>query len=172
MPESSPSVPVTFARRTTIALLPVIVLAGCRWGPDEDQSEAVEEEQDADAALVKTAVESVERQAGTVTAVAREHIGLSTPLAALTAMHAAHLRLLSSDPARTSPSETVPSETVPEDSRTALASVRREEARLQAQLADLAISAVSGTLARALASMSASIAAHLVALPEVARGQA
>ena len=42
----------------------------------------------------------------------------------------------------------------------------------RALLADLASTAVSGTLARALASMSASIAQHLAVLPDIARGPA
>jgi hypothetical protein len=60
----------------------------------------------------------------------------------------------------------------PGSSRSALGAILRDEARLQTQLADLATSAVSGSLARALASMSASIAQHLAVLPEISRGPA
>ena len=169
MPESLPRDVVTFTRRTTVAALPLVALAGCRWGPEDDESPAVEQAQDADAALVTAAAQAITGAFFEVTIAAETHIGLASALAPLTAMHLAHLQLLNATvPARAplgAPAEP--------DSRSALAALRRDEARLQAQLADLATSAVSGPLARALASMSASIAQHLAALPEIAnRGPA
>jgi hypothetical protein len=166
VPESLPSDAVTFTRRTTVAAVPFIALAGCRWGPEEAASPAVEQAQDADADLVKTVAEAIAQTSALVSSVADEHIGLALSLAPLTAMHTEHLRVLSPNTLKAGqPSPTA-------DSRSALATIRRDEARLQTQLADLATSAVSGTLARALASMSASIAQHLAVLPEITRGPA
>ena len=159
---------MTFTRRTTVAALPLIALAGCRWGPEDDDSPAVEQAKDADADLVKTATEAIGRVADGLTAVAFQHVGLAAALEPLTTMHDAHLQLLTPNPA----SAALAPIASDESSRAALTRVRRDEARLQIQLADLATSAVSGTLARALASMSASIAQHLAVLPEIARGPA
>jgi hypothetical protein len=169
VPESPPSDAITFTRRTTVAALPLIALAGCRWGPEDDAPEEVEQAKDADADLVKTATQAIDNMAATVTVVADQHIGLAVALAPLNTMHAAHLQLLSPSAASAGLAPTLSEES----SRAAMARVRSEEARLQTQLADLATSAVSGTLARALASMSAAIAQHLAVLPEIAsRGPA
>lgn len=163
VPESLQRGVATFTRRTTIAALPLVALAGCRWGPEDENSPAEQQAQDADAGLVKAATEAIKLVAAAVTVVADEHIGLADALAPLSTMHAAHLKLLAPSTTRMSYSTTEGPLTSP----AALTKVRREEARLQTQLADLATSAVSGTLARALASMSASIAQHLAVLPEV-----
>jgi signal transduction histidine kinase len=154
---------VTLTRRATVAALPLIALTGCRWGPEEDAAPAVEQAKDADSELVKTAADAITRMSRSLTVVAEDHIGLAAALAPLTAMHDAHLRLLSSSP--TSPGRTPIGQ---ESSRAALARIRRDEARLQTVLAALAVAATSGPLARALASMSASIAQHLAVLPQIA----
>jgi hypothetical protein len=161
---------MTFTRRTTVAALPLIALAGCRWGPEDDAPEEVEQAKDADADLVKAAAEAITRVSLDVTGAAEDHIGLASALAPLSAMHLAHLRLLDVTVDVASMDTGEPDQP---DSRSALATIRRDEARLQIQLADLATSAVSGTLARALASMSAAIAQHLAVLPAIAsRGPA
>jgi len=163
VPESLPPGVVTFTRRTTVTALPLVALAGCQWGPEDEDSPAGEQAQDADAGLVKEATQAIANMAVTVTVVAEQHIGLAAALAPLSTMHAAHLELLSAG------TDSVGASTsrLGESSRAALAEVRGQESRLQTQLADLATSAVSGTLARALASMSASIAQHLAMLPEI-----
>lgn len=169
VPESLPSDAVTFTRRTTVAAVPFIALAGCRWGPEDDSSREVEQAQDADADLVKTAAEAITRVSLDLTSATEDHIGLASALAPLSAMHLAHLQVLDVTVEVSSIDTGEPDQP---DSRSALAAIRRDEARLQTQLADLATSAVSGTLARALASMSASIAQHLVVLPEIPQGPA
>lgn len=166
MPESLPSDAVTFTRRTTVAAVPFVALTACRWGPEDDTSPEVERAQDADADLVQAAAEAITRVSLDVTSAGEDHIGLTAALAPLSALHLAHLQVLDVRVEVTSIEPDQP------DSRSALAAIRRDEARLQTQLADLATSAVSGTLARALASMSASIAQHLAVLPEIARGPA
>lgn len=164
MPESLPPGVVTFTRRTTVAVLPLVALAGCRWGPEDDESPAEKQAQDADAGLVKAAAEAIARLNLEVSGAAEDHIGLASALAPLSAMHLAHLQLLDTTVDVASIDTGEPAQP---DSRSALTAIRRGEARLQTQLADLATSAESGTLARALASMSASIAQHLAVLPEI-----
>ena len=164
VPESLPPGVVTFTRRATVTALPLVALAGCRWGPEDDESPAVEQAQDADAALVKTAAEAITGLYLSVTETAEDHIGLASALAPLSVMHLAHMKLLDQTVDVASIDTGEPDQS---DSRSALVALRREESRLQTQLADLATSAVSGTLARALASMSASIAQHLAVLPEI-----
>jgi len=160
---------MTFTRRTTVAL-PLIALAGCRWGPEDDAPEEVEQARDADADLVKAAAEAITRVSLDVTGAAEDHLGIASALTPLSAMHLAHLQVLDVTVEVGSIDTGEPDQP---DSRSALATIRSEEARLQTQLADLATSAVSGTLARALASMSAAIAQHLAVLPEiVSRGPA
>lgn len=169
VPESLPSDAVTFTRRATLAAVPLLALAGCRWGPDEDSTPEVEQAQDADADLVKAAAEAITRLSLHLTSAAQDHIGLATALAPLSAMHLAHLLVLNATVEVPSIDTGEPDQP---DSRAALETIKRDETRLQTQLADLATSAVSGTLARALASMSASIAQHLAVLPEITRGPA
>ena len=169
MPESLPCDAVTLTRRTTVAAVPFLALAACRWGPEDEESPEVERAQDADAGLVATVATAITRVSLIVDAVTGQHIGLAAALAPLAAMHAAHLQVLAV-PVTTA--TIAPGELDGQNSRSALATIRLEEARLQTGIADLAATAVSGTLARALASMSASIAQHLAALPELARGPA
>ena len=169
VPESLPRDAVTFTRRSTVAAVPFVALAGCRWGPEDERSPEVEQAQDADAGLVRTAAEAITRVSLDVTSAAEDHIGLASALAPLSAIHLAHLQLLDVTVEVTSIDTGEPDQP---NGPSALAAIRLDEARLQTQLADLASTAVSGTLARALASMSASIAQHLAVLPELARGPA
>ena len=162
MPESLPRGVATLTRRTTFAALPLVALGGCRWGPEDEESPEVEQAQDADAGLVGAAVAAITGVSVTVSATAEAHRGLGLALAPFTAMHTAHLAALSPSTVTATPTS------VDSSSRAALAEVRRQELRLQTQLADLATSAISGTLARALASMSASVAQHVAVLPEIA----
>lgn len=147
--------------------MPLAAVAGCRWGPAEDDRVVTEQEQDADAALVDAAVIAIDTQLSRLTEVSRAHPGAAAALTGLVAAHQAHLRLLPAvEPGATA--SPTPGATTPPSaptSRAALARARAEETALQAQLATLAGSAVSGPLARALASMSASIAQFLASMP-------
>lgn len=169
VPESLPRDAVTFTRRTTVAAVPFIALTSCRWGPEDDASPEVEQAQDVDAGLVKTAAEAMTRVSLHLSSATEDHIGLAAALAPLSAMHLAHLQVLDETVDVASIDTGAPDQP---DSRSALTAIRRDEARLQTQLADLATTAVSGALARALASMSASIAQHLAVLPKITRGPA
>ena len=83
---------------------------------------------------------------------------------ALAARHAAHVEALDGEPfAGRSPAVSVggPAE--------ALRRVRAAEQQAQRRLADWSVAAESGALARLLASMSAAVAQHLVALPATVR---
>ncbi|QIX26258.1 hypothetical protein ncot_06300 [Nocardioides sp. JQ2195] len=157
-----PSHPVS--RRTTLAAAPLLLAAGCRWGPAEEA--ATPPEQDVaegvpDAEQVDAAVAAITEAQQFVSAVADKHIGLSGPLAELTALHTAHLGLL--EPHRTASPTTAPD--VPKASGVALDAVRRRETTLQATLSGLAADVSSGTLARTLAAMAAGVAQHRQVLP-------
>jgi hypothetical protein len=169
-------------RRATLAAAPLAVVAGCRWGPaEEDSPDLPAPEPDADAAAVHEAAEATRTVLDLVRRVAADHIGLSASLAGLVGMHTAHLALLEADPGPGDEADPEPGDEgdgeppadVPlPNARAALARVRADELALQATLARLALSASSGTFARALASMSAAVAQHVAVLPSVARGPA
>jgi hypothetical protein len=146
----------------------VLPLAGCRWGPADEVDGATEVEADADKALVDKAVAAIAHQVALVESVSRDHIGLAGALASVLAAHKAHFRVL----APADPLEVATNHAVGETARAGLAKVRRREIVLQAELAGFAADAVSGTLARALASMSASIAQHLAVFPTIEEGPA
>ena len=95
-----------------------------------------------------------------VTALARRHDSLRRPLAALVGVHEAHLEVLGPR----EPTDARPART--RNAADALSVVVKREQRHQRLLADHALSARSGRLARLLASMSAAIAQQLVLLPE------
>ena len=95
-----------------------------------------------------------------VSAASLAHIGLSTPLARLVALHAEHRALLGSGPAAA-----LPERSIPATSGATLSAVRRREQALQQTLVTLANEVSSGTLARTLASMAAGVAQHLRQLP-------
>jgi hypothetical protein len=155
-------------RRTALAAAPLAALAGCRWGPDEtEEPDRPAPRPDRDAQAVDAAAEAIRQALDQVQQAATDHVGLATALTGLVAMHTAHLELLDvdDDGARAS---TAPAPGAAQ----ALARVRATERELQATLAGLAQQADSGTFARALASMSASVAQHLAVLPAVPRGPA
>ena len=167
MPVSRPRPALRATRRTTIAAAPALALAGCRWGPAEDDPET-SPAPDADDSIVERARLAIRQQAARLQAHADRHVGLASALAPLIDAHVRHAELLATDPGEALSTFDEGHSTAAQ----ALRQVRREETALQSQLATLAQEADSGTLARALATMSASIAQHLVALPELAKGPA
>lgn len=119
--------------------------------------------EDPDAALVDEVLADLGELAGLVAAAAT-FAPLRASMRALTALHAAHLEALDGEPAAgKSPGVgfTGPAE--------ALRRVRAAEQRAQRRLADWSVASESGALARLLASMSAAVAQHLVALPATVR---
>ena len=166
MPRSVRPIAAPLTRRTALAAASALPLAGCRWGPADDVDGASEVGTDADEALINEAAAAVAAQLALVQSVSDENLGLAGALAPILAAHVAHASLL----APTDPVETGAATPVGESARAALARVRRRE--MQAELAGFAAEAVSGTLARALASMSASVAQHLAVFPTLGKGPA
>lgn len=155
------------SRRTTFAAAPILLLAGCRWGPAEQESESVEEKAPAripDDEQVDAAIAAIGTVEEYVSAVSAEHVDLADTLADLTSMHTAHLDLLA--PERPGGSADTPR--VPGRAKAALSAVRRKEQGLQTTLVELAAEVSSGTLARTLAAMAAGVAQHrqLLTAPE------
>lgn len=144
----------------------VVVLGGCRLGPDDEVAGASKEQRDADEALVATAVADLRAARDLADRTMRRHVGLSPAMTPLVTMHDAHLGLLGASAAA------LEATAVPGRSPKALARVRAAEQRLQRRLATHAAGATSGTLARALASMSAAVAQHVAVLPEPTGGPA
>jgi hypothetical protein len=119
--------------------------------------------EDPDAALVDEVLADLGELAALVSAAAR-FAPLRAPMRALAALHAAHLEALGGEAsAGKSPGVGFagPAE--------ALRRVRAAEQQAQRRLADWSVAAESGALARLLASMSAAVAQHLVALPATVR---
>ncbi len=165
-------------RRTTLVAAPLTALsaglAGCRWGPADDAGSTPSNRSDPapvddDTALAGTALAATAAVADLVTRVAARHRGLAGPLADVSLMHQAHADLLAEAGDAPEPSEPKP---VPGRGAVALALVLTEERRLQTTLATAAGRAASGGFARALASMSASVAQHRSALADRERGTA
>jgi len=95
----------------------------------------------------------------------------------LLALHRTHLRVLQSatEPPTSvsaSPTPTTSPTTEAPPGRPDVRRVRTHEAALRGQLADLALVATDGGLARLFATMSAGVAAHLSALPPLTPGRA
>ncbi len=160
MPLSSHSVP----RRTTLAAASLLTLAtglaGCRWGPADDDApqptgSAAPVRPDDDTALAATALAATLQVGDLVARVAARHRGLAGSLAETTLMHQAHADLLAE---AGEASEQAAPRPVPGRAATALALVLTEERVLQRMLAASAGGAASGSFARALASMSAAVA--------------
>lgn len=160
MPESRPPAALPATRRTAIAGAALLGLSGCRWGPADSASPS-EPEPDADAALITRAAGAIADVRRLVDLTRTGHLGLSGALVPLLTLHDSHLALLGADTAAAG------HPTVPGRSAAALARVRARERQLQEQLAALALEAVSGTFARALASMSAAVAQQLAVLPDL-----
>jgi hypothetical protein len=147
------------------ALAGVAVLAGCDLGSDDPDSAPAPPSgaEDPDAGLVEDVVDEVAATLLLVETLRRRHDSLRRPLGGLARVHDAHLEALGSSrqsgrrPPRTS------------NAGEAMAVLRARELRHQRLLADRAVAAQSGRLARLLASMSAAVAQQLVVVPEEGR---
>jgi hypothetical protein len=154
-------------RRTALggALAGVAVLAGCDLGdPGSDDPDSAPAPssgaEDPDAGLVDDVVDEVSATLLLVETLRRRHNSLRRSLGGLARVHEAHLKVLGSNgrsgrrPPRTG------------SAAEALAVLRTRELRHQRLLADRAVAAQSGRLARLLASMSAAVAQQLTVLAE------
>jgi hypothetical protein len=159
----SPAPVLRTSRRTTLggALAGVAILAGCDLGSDEPGSTPAPaaDPDDPDTGLVADVVDDLTATLAVVEAVRHRHGSLRRQLGELAKVHRAHLEALGSHerPDRSRPRAA--------DADGALALVRRREQRHQRLLADHAMQAQSGRLARLLASMSAAVAQQLAVLP-------
>jgi hypothetical protein len=158
----APASPIS--RRTTLggALVGVAALAGCDLGGSGPASSPTPPagSADPDAELVEAVKDDIVATSVLVDALGRRHGSLRRPLAELARVHEAHLEVLGSrEPTGERPPRT-------RSAAEALALLRKRELRHQRLLADHALSARSGRLARVLASMSAAIAQQLTLLPE------
>lgn len=113
-----------------------------------------------DATLVEQTRRDLGEAAVLLTAVTTRFPRLGSTLAGFAELHAAHREILGGP-------ETTPQGDVGDlaDARQALGWVRSRELRLQNRLADGAVAAGSGALARLLACMSAGVAQQLAVLP-------
>jgi hypothetical protein len=153
-------------RRTTLggALAGIAVLAGCDLGdigsddPDSAGSPAAGPD-DPDSGLVEDVVDDVVATKLLVEALRRRHHSLRQPLGELVRVHEAHLEVLGSS---SRSGRRVPPTSNAEE---ALAVLGARELRHQRLLANRAVAAQSGRLARLLASMSAAVSQQLILLP-------
>jgi hypothetical protein len=147
-------------RRTALGVVVAGALAtsGCDLGGSGEASAPAPSATaagDPDAALVDDVVTEVDELLALVTAAADRRPALAPALAPLAALHRAHRDALPArEPAATAPDVGGPARAVAEQ-------VLRREAQARERLADWAVAARSGGLARLLASMSAGVAAHL-----------
>ena len=159
----SPAPVLRASRRTTLggALAGVALLAGCDLGSDDPGSAPTPaaDPDDPDTSLVEEVVDDLVATLAIVEAVRHRHGSLRRQLGELAKVHRAHLEALGSKerPGRPGPRTA--------DADEALALVRRREQRQQRLLAEGAVQAQSGRLARLLASMSAAVAQQLAVLP-------
>lgn len=167
----SPAPALRTTRRTTLAgaLAGVAVLAGCDLGdPGSDDPASAPtpsadptDPDDPDAALVDDVVDDIVATQLLVESLRRRHDSLRRPLGELARVHDAHLAVLgSSEGSGSRPPRA-------RNSREALTLLRARELRHQRLLANHAVAAQSGRLARLLASMSAAVAQQQVALTEL-----
>lgn len=177
MPSSSPSLHLPVRRRTAITAAPVagalLATAGCRWGPEEDQTSdqaTPASDPDGDPQLVEQATQALTKASALVAATSTTHIGLSSPLTPLADLHRAHRDLLLSRDGAAPSEESPPA--VPGRSPKALKLVISTERTLQLTLATIAGQVASGDLARALASMSAGVAQAVTELAELKPSEA
>lgn len=141
------------------------LLAGCTLDPaDEDPAPgpATEPEPDADVVLLGTVLTALDGTAALVGAAAARHPRLAADLQPLADVHAAHRAVL--DEAAEVGTDAAGSPAVPGRPAPALDRVRRAETRLVRTLREATAAAQSGDLARALASMAASLTQHLTVL--------
>jgi hypothetical protein len=153
-------------RRTTLgtALLGVTALTGCDLGEpgseDPASSPLPQDSDDPDAGLVEAVLDDIVANSLLVDSLRRRHDSLRRPLAELGRVHAAHLEVLGGESRDASGRR-------PSAARTAsvaLAQLEKRELRHEQLLADRALEAQSGRLARLLASMSAAVAQQLAEL--------
>lgn len=147
-------------RRTAIggALAGAVALTGCdvdRPAGGPAPTRAPTEDADPDTTLVDTVVAELDELVELVTRVAAQRPLLAPALATFAHLHRAHRAVLPDREADvTTPRVTGSVEQV-------AGRLRQRELQAQRRLADWALAAESGALARLLASMSAGIAAHL-----------
>lgn len=158
-----PSQPLLTTRRAALGVVTVGVVAGCSGGGDDptgtpsgpDASSPTAPAVDADTALVTAVTRQLSRAEATVAQALRAAPRLRAELGPFRELHRAHLAALGDAPAAGRPAQGAG------DPR-GLAIT--EEHRLQRALADAAVRAESGALARLLASMSAAVAQRLAVL--------
>ncbi|GCD91853.1 hypothetical protein [Nocardioides sp. LS1] len=165
MPVTPPvETPLPASRRGAIAalLLGSGVLAGCDLDLSGDGSgdPSASGSADPDAALVDRALAEIDDLAALVAAVSAGFPGLRGRLAPWAALHDAHREVLG-DPTPSSSPAGAGSTPSFASANEALAEVRGREQRGQRRLADWAVAAESGSLARLLACMSAGVAQRL-----------
>lgn len=158
------------SRRTALggALVGLGLVAGCDPGPTGTPTDsstatataAAPEGAPDDSTLLEQTRRDLGEAAVLLTAVTTRFPRLGSTLAGFAELHAAHRETLGG-------AETIAPGDVGElaDARQALGWVRSREQRLQNRLADGAVAADSGTLARLLACMSAGVAQQLAVLP-------
>jgi hypothetical protein len=157
-------------RRTALGgtLAGVAVLAGCDLGdlgsddPDSAPTPSSGPD-DPDASLVEDVADEVAATLLLVETLRRRHGSLRRPLGGLAHVHDAHLEVLGAS--RRSERKPPPTSNAGE----AQVMLRARELRHQRLLADRAVAAQSGRLARLLASMSAAVAQQLAVLPAEGR---
>lgn len=145
-------------RRTALgsALAGLVALAGCEDNrPDADPRESVPT--DPDTALVEAVSAELDELVALVTLAADRRPLLAGGLAPFAALHQAHRAVLPDRDAEP------PRPRVAGSPQEVAGQVLRREVQARNRLADWAVAAESGALARLLASMSAGVAAHLAA---------
>ena len=172
----TPSLPAhAVRRRTTLVAAPLLALAGCRWGPEDDGDDQPAPAPtatsgaapDDDAQLAGEALSGTEHAAALAEAVSAGHPRLSATMDEIATMHRQHAELLA-ETGQSSEDRPVPE--VPTKPALALALVLTEEKALQETLTAAAGSAASGPFARALASMAAAVAQRRVVLGTLGPG--
>jgi hypothetical protein len=138
-----------------------------RTQADETPTEVPTEpaEEDPDVSLLREQLAGIVETAALVTATSRRHRPLRRQLRALQEMHAAHRDVLGEAAADGTAEPSGARGRVPRRKGQALAAVRGREEQLAAALERGAVAAESGSFARALASMSASVTQHLAEVP-------
>jgi hypothetical protein len=164
-------------RRTALAgLAATLLVAGCDTGEDVTPPSAeptpsatgttgTTDERTPDEVLVDEMLSDLGSAIGVLTA-ARGFRTLRKPLAPLVRAHRAHVDVLEGEV--DTGTDTGTGVETPANLELALLAVHTSERALRTSLVDAAVRAESGALARLLASMSASVAQHLAALPRKA----
>ncbi len=161
---------IVTSRRTTLGgvLVGLGLVAGCDLDPGDSATSPTPAATSAaapagppdDATLVEQTLVDLGETSALLAAVTARFPRLATTLVGLEALHSAHRETLGG--AGPTP---VGDAGDPVDARQALGLVRARELRLQNRLADGAVAADSGALARLLACMSAGVAQQLAVLP-------